>query len=223
MVVGHGHVLCRVAAQYWATGAHTNTGSCTHQSGGRAPRCSKAAAKSEDIDRQASTRHLSVYMRRGATFDASRRYRYTLWRTWDSSLPRVAFIMLNPNTTDHRKDDPTLRRCIGFERSWGFGSLLVVNLFAFRTPSPKMLARACAPVGPRNDHYLMYAARRANTIVLAWGTHGVLLDRHQYVLEMLSTKTRRRLSCLGVTTGGYPRHPLYLPATTRPSPWPHHD
>ncbi len=158
-------------------------------------------------------------MRRGATFDPAGTYRYTLWRTWDSSRDRVAFVMLNPSTADHRVDDPTIRRCIGFSRSWGFGSLLVVNLFAYRTPSPKELAQAKAPVGPKNDHYLRYAARRADTVVIAWGTHGVLYDRHRHVLDMLSARTRQSLSCLGVTAGGYPKHPLYLARSTRLSPW----
>lgn len=162
-------------------------------------------------------------MRRGATFDKSGRYRYTLWRTWDSTLPRVAFVMLNPSTADHRNDDPTIRRCIGFARAWSFGSLLVANLFAFRTPSPRELARARAPIGPRNDHFLRYAAKRAQTLVIAWGTHGALRDRHRHVLDMFAARTQKSLYCLGITTKGYPRHPLYLPASTRPTLWPEYD
>ena len=158
-------------------------------------------------------------MRRGATFDASGRYRYTLWRHWQRDRPKVAFVMLNPSTADHRVDDPTIRRCIGFARSWGYGSLLVVNLFAYRTPSPTVLRRARDPVGPRNDHYLRYARRRAAAVVIAWGVHGRLRDRHEQVLSLLSQRGATRLMCLGRTRHGFPRHPLYLRASARPQPW----
>jgi hypothetical protein len=157
-------------------------------------------------------------MRSGASFDDSGAYRYTLWRAWDKSRPKLAFVMLNPSTADHRVDDPTIRRCQGFARSWGYGSLTVVNLFAFRTPSPAELARADDPIGPRNDHVLRACSRRAAALVLAWGVHGKLRDRHRQVLELFAGR-RRPLLCLGTTRDGYPRHPLYLRRDTRPQRW----
>jgi hypothetical protein len=124
--------------------------------------------------------------------------------------------MLNPSTADHRVDDPTIRRCMGFARRWGYGSLVVVNLFAFRTPSPALLARAPAPVGPQNDQYLRAARRRTQDIVVAWGTHGSLHGRDRVVIELLGRRRRRPLLCLGTTAHGYPRHPLYLQKSTSP-------
>ena len=67
-----------------------------------------------------------------AIFDRTGMYRYSLWREWYADSPPVAFIMLNPSTADDRKDDPTIRRSIGFAHAWGFGALEVVNLFAYR-------------------------------------------------------------------------------------------
>lgn len=159
-------------------------------------------------------------MRRGATFDPSGRYRYTLWRHWDTAGAKVAFVMLNPSTADHRRDDPTIRRCIGFARGWGYGSLLVVNLFAYRTSSPAELARADDPIGPENDHYLRYARRAAGDLVIAWGVHGQLLDRHERVVTLLTGRRARPLWCLGATQGGFPRHPLYLRRDACLRPWP---
>jgi hypothetical protein len=59
--------------------------------------------------------------------------------------------MLNPSTADERRDDPTIRRCIGFSRARGFGGKTVVNLFALRTPEPRDLREHADPIGPDND------------------------------------------------------------------------
>lgn len=119
--------------------------------------------------------------------------------------------MLNPNTADAECDDPTIRRCIRFAQSWGCGSVEIVNLFAYRTPDPCALLHAADPTGPDNDHYLIQAIDRAHTIVVAWGTHGSLLDRNRFVLDLLAA--REQAFCLGLTKNGHPRHPLYVKGT----------
>lgn len=144
----------------------------------------------------------------GAIFDMTGQYRYILWRAWSGDYPRIAFIMLNPNTADAQRDDPTIRRCIGFARAWGFGSLEVVNLFAYRTPDARVLSRIADPIGEDNDHFLVQAAARVRCIVVAWGTKGALLNRDQAVLYLLTGQDH--LYCLGRTKDGYPRHPLYV-------------
>ena len=68
-------------------------------------------------------------------------YRYVLTRQWNDSEP-VTWIMLNPSTADADKDDPTIRRCIGFAKAWGHGGIHVVNLFAFRATFTKSLKAA---------------------------------------------------------------------------------
>src|SRR6266571_4112449 len=68
----------------------------------------------------------------GAIFDVNGRYRYSLWRAWSGYHPRIAFVLLNPSTADEERNDPTIHRCMGFARTWNFGFMEVVNLFAYR-------------------------------------------------------------------------------------------
>ncbi|MGC1272634.1 MAG: DUF1643 domain-containing protein [Planctomycetaceae bacterium] len=148
-------------------------------------------------------------MRRSARLSPCQTYRYTLSRTWSRSLPRILFIGLNPSTADDQRDDPTVRRCLGFAERWGFGSLTLVNLFAYRTTDPSALSDVDDPIGPDNDRWIAVEQVRADRIVAAWGNHGALFSRDAAVLAGLDD-----VHCLGVTKAGCPRHPLYLSAKT---------
>src|SRR5258708_39445492 len=112
-----------------------------------------------------------------ADLSPDRLYRYTLRRTWDSTLPQILFIGLNPSTADAQRDDPTLRRCIGFARRWGYGQLVVGNLFAFRATRPTELRSCADPIGTDNDSWLQTLAASAGCVVVAWGTHGQYMGR----------------------------------------------
>lgn len=115
--------------------------------------------------------------------------------------------MLNPSTADARRDDPTVRRCIGFARDWGYGGIEVVNIFALRATDPRELRSARDPIGPRNDAFILRAAA-GSPVVVAWGIHGALGDRGVLALKLFGA--RSRLLALGRTRSGAPRHPLYL-------------
>jgi hypothetical protein len=148
----------------------------------------------------------------GAIFDAKDKYRYSLWRSWSAHHPRILFILLNPSTADEQKNDPTIRRCMGFARAWKFGSIEVVNLFAYRATNYKDLFNVSDPVGAENNRFLMQAVERCSTVVLGWGTRGILLGRDRQVMSLLAS--RNDLYCLGITRDGQPRHPLYVKGNT---------
>ncbi|MBX3356447.1 MAG: DUF1643 domain-containing protein [Phycisphaeraceae bacterium] len=153
-------------------------------------------------------------MNADARFSPCRRYRYLLKRRWAREKPFVLFIGLNPSTADETLDDPTVRRCVGFARSWGYGGLMLANLFAFRSTCPRRLTQVRDPVGPENDDWLVRSARSAGLVVAAWGVHGTLQDRADAVVGQLPD-----LYCLGTTRAGAPRHPLYLSANTPLQPF----
>jgi len=156
-------------------------------------------------------------MNKGAVIDRTGKYRYALWRVWDANLPVVLFIMLNPSTADANVDDPTIRRCIGFAKDWGFGAIEVRNLFSFRATNPDELKRCDEPIGPENDRHIIEAAEVAAKIVLAWGTKGTFMNRNQDVFKMIAHHCPE---CLGLSAAGHPKHPLYIPANQKPILYP---
>ena len=142
-------------------------------------------------------------------------YRYALWRIWDTGKSKIMFIGLNPSTADAYQDDPTLRRCIGFAKSWGYGRLVLGNLFALRATDPKRLAiyQPC-PIGPRNNYWLRHLANSC-TIVAAWGSNKFAEKRSVEVIKMFPN-----LMCLDTNKSGAPKHPLYAKADLILKPFP---
>lgn len=158
-------------------------------------------------------------MQKGATFDTTGQYRYMLWREWDLQAPGIGFVMLNPNRADAVIDDPTIRRCVGFAKAWGYGRLEVMNLFAYRTAQPQELRQVSDPIGVENDAYLISLSDRVERIVFAWGNWGTLGDRAKTVLQLLAHSPH--LYCFGLTKTGQPKHPLYLRKDTHCCPFEH--
>ncbi len=161
-----------------------------------------------------------------AVFSPDRRYRYLLMRRVSLAETTCLFIMLNPSTADETQNDPTIRRCIGYARRWGYGVLAVANIFAWRATDPQELhdlrfrhasTTTITAVGPENDLHIVGAASHADKIICAWGNHGLLYDRGQQVLDLTDFAKAKRYH-LGLTKGGQPKHPLYIPNNVIPAP-----
>jgi hypothetical protein len=175
-------------------------------------------------------------MQGAAALSACGRYRWWLERVWEPGAPRLLFVGLNPSGADARRDDPTLRRLLGFARGWGYGALEVVNLFSRRCSSPALLHRCADPVGNETDAWIVcraaavLAAARPGPaappgagaagwdplIWLGWGNGGTLAGRERLVgalLEKVIVEARvaAPLAVIGWTAAGQPRHPLYAP------------
>lgn len=154
-------------------------------------------------------------MNRSAILSECTRYRYTLARIWDAG-PCLGFVMLNPSTADATLDDPTIRRCIGFARKWGYGSLVVGNLFAYRATEPDDLKAVDDPIGPANNEHLARIAQGCDRIVCAWGSHRMARGlRAQFVVDHLRDYGAN-LCALKISKDGSPGHPLYISGDTLP-------
>jgi hypothetical protein len=182
-----------------------------------------------------------------AVFSPDRVHRYALYRTWEplsmdacarrdgicdcDGRPCAApnrlcmFVGLNPSTADETTDDPTIRRCIRFARDWGYDGLVMANLYAFRATQPAELATAVAPIGEwgddanANDVWLQKLARDAELVVAAWGADAGPQPWRASTVRAILEGTCGPLHVLGLTKDGAPRHPLYMPAATRPMVW----
>lgn len=153
-------------------------------------------------------------MEKSAILSADRKYRYVLTRIWDETKPTVVFIGLNPSTADEEADDKTIRKCIGYAKRWGYGKLIMANLFAFRSTDPSLLKRVEDPVGPDNDSYIQKCVSESNLVIACWGNHGKLLNRDKVLMDSLPN-----LVCLKRNKNGTPHHPLYLSKDITPVPY----
>lgn len=160
----------------------------------------------------------------GAQLSECGRYRYSLQRDWHSNVPtmperllRVMWVGLNPSTADAFRDDPTIRRMMAFSNSWGFRSMVVCNLFAFRATDPRDLAVNGEAIRTQvNLNTLGEMARRSAIVVCAWGGDDIVrADDERLALAHMPLITY----CLGHTQSGAPKHPLYLAADTQLEPY----
>lgn len=122
------------------------------------------------------------------------------------------WIGLNPSTANEHKLDPTLKRIAAFSKREGYDGFIMTNLFAWRSTQPAKMMAAVDPVGRQNNRWIAKMAKRCDTVIAAWGTSGSHRARDVEVRKLLST---HRVTCLGVTKQGHPRHPLYVKGTQR--------
>lgn len=151
---------------------------------------------------------------KGAEISDCGKYRYKLWRVWDKNLPKVLFIMLNPSTADGSADDPTIRRCIGFAKAWGYGGIMVGNISPFRATNPKELLglkldREYALVRNINSQRINKMAYECEITVLAYGNSPIPVP--VYIFHVTN-----KVHCINETAKGFPSHPLYLKKNLTP-------
>lgn len=147
---------------------------------------------------------------KGALLSECGNYRYKLWRIWDVSKPKVLFVMLNPSKADALQDDPTIRRCIDFAKRWGYGGIMVGNIFPHRATNPKDLLHLTGTDESKkhsliNKEHVFAMANECEKVVYAYGNPPV---------DFKIINTELPGCCLGTTSKGNPKHPLYLKKDT---------
>lgn len=148
---------------------------------------------------------IDLTLPKGAIFTEDRRYRYALWRIWSTVRPPMLLIGLNPSYANELKDDPTVTRCIVRAERYGYGGLLMANLYGYVSTDPKELLTNGDTVGELTDHYLKQMISISGRQVCGWGSFKPVVKRAPTVLAMI-----KEPYCLGVNQDGQPKHPLYI-------------
>lgn len=154
------------------------------------------------------------YLEASADISDDGLYRYALYRRLSMGERTVMFVGLNPSVADGSVDDRTIRRCVGFARSWGFDWLYMGNLNAWRSTDPKLMPKEIdggAAVGPRNQESLKWMSQKAEIVVACWGQNR--LNQYARTLSKIVLGLPHA-RCLGLNQDGSPKHPLYLPKNT---------
>lgn len=123
-----------------------------------------------------------------------------------------AFFGVNPSTADHTIDDATVRKWIGFTKTWGGKRFIVGNVFAFRATDVRELRATHEPRGDNGPHLTAIAAD-ADVLVPCWGNRDKVdrTLRHHFdaTLDLLLA-TGKPVMHFGLTGSGDPKHPLML-------------
>ena len=155
-------------------------------------------------------------------------FRDELRRVWDGGKPLLVVCMLNPSRASHLINDPTVLALIRFGKLWGYGGLLIVNLYSWRSPSPNDMKVTDERIGSRNgealEEAMAYAAANGARLLCAWGTDGNFEGRADWFVSRATRVYHLTLVCLGKTRDGSPKHPMArgkhrIPRDQRPIPW----
>ena len=162
---------------------------------------------------------------RSAELSPDRKYRRRLDRWWAEG-PRVAWLMCNPSLADEVRDDPTVRKCVGFTMRWGFPGLTIINPFDLVCTNPADLVLSQYPATLQNGIAIGKVARAARLLVVAWGCEDTIrkmakrgLDPLMTLMYIHSINLALPIRCFGLTSAGTPRHPSRLPDSTLLEPF----
>ena len=149
-------------------------------------------------------------MDKGAIISPCGKYRFQLWRIWDDSKPLCMFVMHNPSTADANVDDPTIRRCMGFAASWGYGGVYIGNLSPYRATNPKdMINVPFSKLLPDDNHmHINDMFSKCRMHVLAYG--------NPIIPDLKPFRLGGSWHYLKLTKEGNPCHPLYLRKDLKP-------
>ena len=151
-------------------------------------------------------------------------YRYRLERTVGMAGPVYAFFGINPSTADATVDDQTVKKWIGFTKTWGGSRFIAGNVFPLRSKDVSLVATWARwlDIVQENQRHLLAMCQEADILVPCWGDRGkVPKSMHNEIDELMSllTGTSKPVMHFGLTKGGDPKHPQMLGYATKLQPW----
>lgn len=135
-------------------------------------------------------------------------YRYLLKKEWHKDKKGAVVLMLNPSKADSLKLDKTVMNVMNYLIEKDYGSMTIVNLYAYMTTYPKELKNRDKSMEKANDEFIKNAASQGDTVIVAW-TKNDHINRKRDV-EKLLMPYRTKLKCFQDESGKKPRHPRDL-------------
>jgi len=145
------------------------------------------------------------YTKSNAVFSECRKYRYSLVREWDTKKPKLGIVMRNPSNADEINDDRTIHICVQLAEKFGFGGIIVTNLFAYIAKNFDKLRTVPDPVASENNEHISTMLKGVDKVLCGWGDDRAFRGQAAKVASFLAERTN--LYCLGTTSKGAPRHP----------------
>ncbi|MGG3158446.1 DUF1643 domain-containing protein [Priestia megaterium] len=142
-------------------------------------------------------------------FDKTKKHRFFLSCTWNSSLKSALFIMLNPSWADENRCDDTVSKCIHYAKKINCGSVKIVNLFSLITPNPNDLLISSFRNHQDNLKWQKESLKKSDYVVAAWGEQGVWFNASYKILRLIE-KYEIDIYCISTNRYGLPRHPARL-------------
>lgn len=162
-------------------------------------------------------------------------YRWTMKRAWSAGRC-IHWHLLNPSAADASRDDPTTLRMMNFSLGWGFGSMIVTNVYPFISANQAALHRWCRmwrwqePVlgtweidksalnaWMRNIDVVRGVIGQTDVHVAAWGAGAHPVDLEEFLDEVSfdfdanhgrGANVKIDWQCIGRNRDGSPVHPL---------------
>lgn len=138
------------------------------------------------------------------------------WYLRGEPPPTAAWLMCNPSTADHERDDPTAGRVMGHSARFGFPRSLIGNVWPLRTPYPADLfaalrdGRYLPEMNAANLDALAMIGAQSDVLVVAFGAEPGRKYRAavEIAVEAYRSANSGPLYALGTTADGWPLHPL---------------
>ena len=161
---------------------------------------------------------MNLFIESGADFSSDRQYRYSLWRIWDSTLPMVMFIGLNPSTANENENDPTIKSVCRIAKHNGYGGVYMMNCWAYISTDPSKLKyhRFNELICDWNNNMLTVIKSKCQDVVFAWGNFAIVSEtgRDKELIEMFPNA-----KALHLNKNGSPKHPLYCKSDSQLIPF----
>lgn len=142
-----------------------------------------------------------------AIFSIDRKHRYLLERCWDDRKKKATVIMINPSFADELKTDLSILKLMNFLIDHDYGTLRVVNLYAFISTDPSQLKKNPDAVGELNDQYIKESIENTDLIIIAWGVERDKYKVRKNQLKMLLLNSKPTIKGFIDEEGRIGRHP----------------